>query len=53
MRIVGIAYPASMRCRWSSTPVMAGILTSAIKQAVSTRQGDARKSAADEKASTL
>jgi hypothetical protein len=53
MRIVGIAYPASMRCLQSSTPVMAGIWTSAIKQAVSARRGDARKSAADEKVSTL
>jgi len=31
---------------------MAGIWTSAIKQAVSTRRGDSRKSAAGEKAST-
>jgi hypothetical protein len=36
-----------------SSPVIAGIWTSAIKQAVSTRRGDARKSAADGKASTL
>jgi len=42
-----------MRCLWSSTPVIAGIWTSAIKQVVSMRRGEARKSAADEKASTL
>jgi hypothetical protein len=47
-----MAYPILMRCLWSSTPVIAGIWTSAIKQAVSTKRGDARKSAADEKAST-
>ena len=45
--------PASMRCRWSSIPVIAGIFTSAIRQAVSARRGDARKSAADAKASTV
>src|ERR1700730_1993343 len=42
-----------MRCLWSSIPVIAGILTSVIRQAVSTSRGDARKSAADEKASAL
>jgi hypothetical protein len=47
-----MAYPALTRCLWSSTPLVAGIWTSAIKQAVSTRRGDARNSAADEKAST-
>ena len=47
-----MAYPALMRCLWSASPVIAGIWTSAIKQAVSARRGDARKSAADEKAST-
>jgi hypothetical protein len=47
-----MAYPTLTRCLWSSTPVIAGIWTSAIKQAVSTSRGDARKSAADEKAST-
>src|SRR5258707_11504274 len=48
-----MAYPTLMRCLWSSTPVIAGIWTSAIKQVVSMRRGEARKSAADEKASTL
>jgi hypothetical protein len=52
-RIVGIACPISMRCLWSSIPVIAGMLTSVIRQAVSTSRGDARKSAADEKASAL
>jgi hypothetical protein len=47
-----MAYPTLTRCLWSSSPVIAGMWTSAIKQAVSTRRGDARKSAADEKAST-
>jgi hypothetical protein len=42
-----------MRCLYSSTPVIAGIWTSAIKQVVSARREDARKSAADGKASTL
>ena len=42
-----------IRCLYSSTPVIAGIWTSAIKQVVSMRRGEARKSAADEKASTL
>jgi hypothetical protein len=32
--IVGMAYPTLMRCLWSSTPVIAGTWTSAIKQAV-------------------
>lgn len=50
--IVGMAYPALMRCLWSSSPVIAGICTSAIRQAVPTRRGDARKSPADEKVST-
>jgi len=36
-----------MRCLWSSTPVITGMLTSAIKQAVSPRRGEARKSAAE------
>jgi hypothetical protein len=48
-----MAYPILMRYLWSSTPVIAGIWTSAIKQAASLRRGDARKSAADEKASTV
>jgi hypothetical protein len=52
MRIVGIAYPVSAKWLWSPIPVMAGIWTSAIRHAVSVRWGDARKSAADEKAST-
>jgi hypothetical protein len=47
-----MAYLTLMRCLWSSSPVIAGIWTSAIKQAVSTRRGEARKSAAEEKAST-
>ena len=47
-----MAYPTLMRCLWSSTPVIAGIWASVIKQAVSTRRGDARKSAVEEKAST-
>jgi hypothetical protein len=47
-----MAYPALMRCLWSSGPVIAGICTSAIKQAVWTRRGDTRKSAADGKIST-
>src|SRR2546428_239369 len=42
-----------MRCLYSSMPVIAGIWTSAIKQVVSMRRGEARKSAADEKPSTL
>src|SRR5258707_88856 len=42
-----------MRYLYSSIPVIAGIWTSAIRQAVSTSRGDARKSAAHEKASTL
>jgi len=42
-----------MRCLYSSTPVIAGIWMSVIKQAVSARREDARKSAADGKASTL
>jgi hypothetical protein len=52
MRIVGMVYPILIRCLCSSTPVIVGMWTSAIKQAVSTRRGDARKSAADAKAST-
>src|SRR5262249_51135862 len=43
--------PILMRCPCSSTPVMAGIWTSAIKQPVSTRRGEARKTAADAKTS--
>src|SRR5260370_18976330 len=42
-----------MRYLYSSIPVIAGIWTSAIRQAASTSRGDARKSAAHEKASTL
>ena len=42
---------ASSRCRCSSTPVIPGIWTSATRQAVSARRGDARKLAADGKAS--
>jgi hypothetical protein len=37
----------------SSIPVIAGMFTSAIRQAVSARRGDARKSAADAKASAV
>src|SRR6266851_50921 len=51
--MVGISDPVSMRRLQSSTPLIAGIWTSAIKQAVSTRRGDARKSAAEEKPSTV
>ena len=47
-----MVHPISIRCLCSSMPVILGIWTSAIKQAVSTRRGDARKSAADENAST-
>ena len=35
-----MAYPTLMRCLYNSTPVIAGIWTSAIKQGVSTRRGD-------------
>jgi hypothetical protein len=42
-----MAYPEATRWLWSSTPVMAGICTSVIKQAVAARREDARKSTAD------
>src|SRR3954462_5362459 len=42
-----------MRCLCSSMPVIVGIWTSAIKQLVSMRRGQARKSAAEEKTATL
>src|SRR5580692_1795312 len=44
--------PEATNCRCSSIPVIAGMWTSAIKQDVLARRGDARKASADENAST-
>jgi hypothetical protein len=51
--IVGMAFPDSTNRLYSSTPVIAGIWTSAIRQEVLRIFLDARKARADEKASTL
>jgi len=53
MRIVGMAQPDSTRWLYSSIPVIPGILTSAIKQAVSRTLGDSKKSIADRNASAV
>ena len=50
---MGIGRPAPMRWRKSSSPVIEGMFTSAIKHDVSPRRADARKSAADGKTSTV
>jgi hypothetical protein len=51
--MVGILCPASIKRALSSTPVIPGIWMSAIKHVVLSRRRDARKTAADGKASTV
>ena len=48
-----MARPDSTKRLWSSSPVIDGIWTSAIKQAVVSTRGDARKSSAEGNASTV
>jgi len=53
MKIVGIGVPADTRCWCKSGPVIPGIWTSAMRQAVRLTRWDFRKLSADEKTWTL